>query len=247
MAELDFTKKIDPDKLKKLDARAARALTTLRSGRAKKPYFVEVAGCPKSGKSTCIDIVSHFLKRTDFKVLAPVEGASKRTPHALKYDLVAFNTWSACYALQKILTGICSQDDYDIVFLDRGLFDAANWMNFLVSDDKLSSKEQHLIEDFLLMQRWCERINVVFLFQCAPETSMNREYASKLTRRKGSAMNPDTLENILRSYKEVSDRLSDRFRKFIEIDTSDEKVHFLNIAYKMVHDVFDDIEKLSNT
>jgi pantothenate kinase len=60
--------------------------------------FVEFSGSPKSGKSTCIDIVAHFLRRLGFSTLAPTEGASKRTPYYLKRDLVAFNVWSATYA-----------------------------------------------------------------------------------------------------------------------------------------------------
>lgn len=54
----------------------------------KLPLVVEFAGSPKAGKSTTIDIVTHFFKRTGFKTWAPTEGASKRTP----YFCVA--TWS---------------------------------------------------------------------------------------------------------------------------------------------------------
>ncbi len=96
-----------------------------------RPFFVEFAGTPKAGKSTCIDIVSHFFRRTGFHVLAPAEGASKRTPFYLKKDWIAFNTWSACYALQHVLEGAHSGEPYNIVMLDRGLFDALAWFEFL--------------------------------------------------------------------------------------------------------------------
>lgn len=56
------------------------------------PVVVEFSGSPKSGKSTTIDIVSHYYKRLEFRVWAPTEGASKRTPYQLKRDLVAFNS-----------------------------------------------------------------------------------------------------------------------------------------------------------
>ena len=39
------------------------------------PVFIEFAGTPKSGKSTCIDTVSHFFRRTGYKVLAPNRGS----------------------------------------------------------------------------------------------------------------------------------------------------------------------------
>jgi putative protein kinase ArgK-like GTPase of G3E family len=67
-----------------LEALHESALTALEAQRGLqrgRPFFVEFSGTPKSGKSTCIDIVSHFFRRMQYKVLAPSEGASKRTPY----------------------------------------------------------------------------------------------------------------------------------------------------------------------
>jgi hypothetical protein len=64
-----------------------------------RPTFIEFSGSPKSGKSSCIDIVAHFFRRLNFSVLAPTEGASKRTPYYLKDDLVTFNTCEHGYPL----------------------------------------------------------------------------------------------------------------------------------------------------
>ena len=94
--------KIEEAELQKLQE---EALSLLDSMALDHPLFVEFAGTPKSGKSTCIDTVSHFFRRLGYNVLAPTEGASKRTPYYLKDDLVAFNAWSATYALTHILEG----------------------------------------------------------------------------------------------------------------------------------------------
>src|SRR5262245_9593829 len=88
-----------------------------KGGDRVRPLFIEFSGSPKSGKSTCIDIVHHFFRRVGFKVLAPTEGASKRTPYYLKDDLVAFNAWSACYALTHVLEGLYQSDKYDLAIL----------------------------------------------------------------------------------------------------------------------------------
>jgi putative protein kinase ArgK-like GTPase of G3E family len=63
-----------------------KAITVLHQ-QVKRPRFIEFAGTPKSGKSTCIDTVSHFFRRNGYKVLTPTEGASKRTPYYLKENL----------------------------------------------------------------------------------------------------------------------------------------------------------------
>lgn len=85
--------------LNALRDKATSMLEQLNSNPPARPVFVEFSGTPKSGKSTCIDIVSHFFRRVGFNVLAPTEGASKRTPYYLRRDLVAFNTWSASMLL----------------------------------------------------------------------------------------------------------------------------------------------------
>ncbi|MBV9993508.1 MAG: hypothetical protein JOZ72_19705 [Alphaproteobacteria bacterium] len=87
--------------LAELGDQAKGLLTRLDS--LNSPLIVEFSGSPKSGKSTNIDIVQHFFKRSGFTVWAPTEGASKRTPYILKRDLVAFNAWSLNYAISELL------------------------------------------------------------------------------------------------------------------------------------------------
>ena len=77
------------------DARNVLRALGSQTEESRRPVFVEFAGTPKSGKSTCIDTINHFFRRVGYKVLAPTEGASKRTPYYLKENLVSFNAWSA--------------------------------------------------------------------------------------------------------------------------------------------------------
>lgn len=72
------------DQKKELQAKAVETIERLKKCPRSRPLFVEFAGTPKSGKSTCIDTVNHFFRRSGYKVLAPTEGASKRTPYYLK-------------------------------------------------------------------------------------------------------------------------------------------------------------------
>ena len=48
-----------------LRVRAEKVLDQLKSREHKRPLFVEFSGTPKSGKSTCIEIVTHFFRRQD--------------------------------------------------------------------------------------------------------------------------------------------------------------------------------------
>ena len=185
-----------------------------------RPLFVEFAGTPKSGKSTCIDTIGHFFRRMGFKVLAPTEGASKRTPYYLKEDLVAFNTWSASYALSHILEGIHGSDDYQLVILDRGLFDALAWFQLLKNEGDISPQDCSTIQNFLLIDNWRRYIDVVFLFEADPATSLERENSEKLIEEPGRAMNPEFLVKLNNAYSEIKRKYATLFRPLHVVNTS---------------------------
>ena len=187
----------------------------------KRPIFIEFSGTPKSGKSTCIDIVAHFFRRLGFRVLAPTEGASKRTPYYLKDDWVAFNTWSASYALTHIVECLYSLEQYHLVILDRGLFDALAWFQLLLHRGEISQSDCDRVHNFLLIEKWRSAIDYVFLFTADPATSLKRENQHKLVDEPGRAMNPRSLEELNRAYASVQEGFKDKFRGFQIIDTSD--------------------------
>lgn len=210
-----------PQSSNELRTRAETLLTQLNatdtlSGR---PLFVEFSGTPKSGKSTCIDIVGHFFRRTGYKVLAPAEGASKRTPYYLKEDLVAFNTWSASYALMHVLEGLHGSDKYHLAILDRGLFDALVWFELLHLDRQVTLEDRNSVQNFLRIPTWRSVIDMVLLFKTDAETSLEREHKDKLIDEPGRAMNPDFIEKLNAAYDSVVGRYSEDF-PLKTIDTS---------------------------
>lgn len=201
--------------------KAKGILQEFRSSSLDKPLFVEFSGTPKSGKSTCIDIIAHFFRRAGYKVLAPTEGASKRTPYYLKDDWVAFNTWSSSYALMHVLEGLYGSDKYDLAILDRGLFDALAWFELLEMQGAITEDKRNHIHNFLLIENWRNAINMVLLFKTDPDTSLRRETRDKLTEEEGRAMNPGVLEQLNKAYDAVRDRYSNEFNRFETIETDD--------------------------
>lgn len=204
------------DELQKLQNKARDSLRALSRCR---PLFVEFAGTPKSGKSTCIDTVEHFFRRLDFKVLAPTEGASKRTPYFLKDDLVSFNIWSAAYALTHILEGRYGSDEYHLVIMDRGLFDALAWFELLRLKEDIAEQDCAAIQKFLLIERWRNLVDIIFLFNTDPETSLERENQNKLIEEPGRAMNSEFLTELNLAYDKTRKNYADKFNRFEIIDT----------------------------
>ena len=184
------------------------------------PVFIEFAGSPKSGKSTIIGVVGHFLRRIGFRLHLPAEGASLRTPPALRDDWLAFNTWSACYALRNILEDAHQTSPEHLVILDRGLFDAAAWMEFLASaQSRLTADDRDRITRFLTMDLWRERELLVFLFTADRDTSLARENDGKLIQEPGSVMNAETLRALQDAYQSTASQLSPGF-EVVHVDTS---------------------------
>jgi len=252
MRELDIPSKAPTGaQMKELKSEAQLVLSRLRADECELPLpvFFEFAGSPKSGKSTIIGIVSHFLKRVGFDVVAPAEGASLRTPVALRDDWLAFNTWSGMYALRHILEACHESHPVDIVILDRGLFDAAAWMEFLCSEpSRITQDDRDRITGFLTLDLWRRRELGVFLFTADHATSLVRESESKLIDEPGSVMNEAILSGLIRAYDTVADGLEEQFDVF-HLDTSfrDRQLpSFQAIAYKVAGKMVEIVNRLTN-
>ncbi|MBA3311818.1 MAG: hypothetical protein H0T47_00800 [Planctomycetaceae bacterium] len=192
----------------RLESRARDLIPRCKEDRT---VVVEFAGSPKAGKTTTIDIVTHFFKRMGFKVWAPTEGASKRTPYHLKRDLVAFNTWSLNYAISELLVAFNNVDKQDLIILDRGPFDSLAWMSLLKDEGKLTDSEFRIIKDFALHPKWGELVSRVNLFVCDPKISLQRELSHKLTHVSGNAMNDDMLAKLCGCYERLSQEIGDKY------------------------------------
>jgi thymidylate kinase len=228
------------DDVDTLRERANTLRVTITERARDRPAFIEFSGSPKSGKSTCIDIVAHFFRRLNFRVLAPTEGASKRTPYYLKEDLVAFNTWSACYALTHVLEGLYHSDEYDIAILDRGLFDVLVWFELLANNTMITQEECRRVHRFLLIEKWRSVIDIIFFFKAEPDTSMERENRDKLISDPGRAMNPSFLQALNEAYDRIHQKYAREFPRFEVVDTSTHmSTSPRSTAFKVVGQILD--------
>src|SRR5215475_10195981 len=75
--------------IRKLEERAERVRRLLVF--ANRAFVIEFAGTPKSGKSTSVEAIRHFLNRNGFRVHVLIEPASV-CPIPMKGHLF-FNTW----------------------------------------------------------------------------------------------------------------------------------------------------------
>lgn len=188
--------------------------------RQRRPIVIEFSGSPKSGKTSCINSLQLFLKRNGFSVKVIQEYASS-CPVSNKHSPI-FNIWTACKSIAGILGSIGqNRPSYDVLLVDRGLFDAASWFEWQYDKKAIEGSEKEIIDSFLTMNLLAGKIDIVFAFSVDPEESIKREYANLLTEKPGSIMNRDVLDEYLKALKTTINKKSKYFHKIIEIDTTD--------------------------
>jgi predicted NUDIX family phosphoesterase len=207
------------DMIVRLQKQAEAVLELKNIHRQKRPIVIEFSGSPKSGKTSCINSLGFFLKRNGFNVeivheranVCPV--ANKKSP--------MFNIWTICASIMGMLSVLEKKENTcDVLILDRGIFDAFCWFDWLTATKKMEDAQKKVIENFLTMDLIVNRIDIVFAFTASPEISIQREYAYLLTDKPGTIMNKNSLAEYLSSIKRVLNEKKQFFHKIIKIDSS---------------------------
>ncbi|MBI4652514.1 hypothetical protein HY745_14810 [Candidatus Desantisbacteria bacterium] len=203
-----------------LQERAERA-ASLFPDTARKPIVIEFAGTPKAGKTTTLSQINAFLKRCGFKVEIVVERASVCPIKDKKH--VNFNIWTACTTLSQLLEKTQTPprpEDPQVLILDRGIFDSICWLRLMERLQRLRPSERKIVENFLVIPDWRERITGVILMTASPTDSMQREQGMlPIVGARGSIMNESVLEQMLLVARETAKDMETLFRVF-DVSTS---------------------------
>lgn len=108
----------------------------------------------------------------------------------------------------------------DVLILDRGIFDALCWFQWLVCNKKMEKEQKEITENFLLMEELVKCIDIVFAFCVLPNISIEREYATLLTDKLGSIMNQKVLGEYLEAIEDTITNKRSFFHRVFKIETS---------------------------
>jgi len=200
-----------------LNNRIVKILNKSEERRVRKPIIVEICGSPKSGKTTIIRQFEAFFKHYGFRVYTMVEKASlSRMSNKQSPD---FNVWTALQTCIDLLE-LANSNQYDFIFLDRGIFDSLCWFAWHNDLNQLDDKSHKTISDFLLMNRWIRDISLVFAFTQEVDISIGRDKKHNLVQNSGSIMNSSVLERYNKSILETYKNNIKRFKHIELIDSS---------------------------
>lgn len=219
-------------KIKKLEALAAEILILKQELGLRRPLLIEFCGTPKAGKTTTITSLNIFLKRNEFKTVVLSEKASVCPIDKKTHPF--FNLWTFSKSVADILEHLFTGKDLvDIILVDRGIFDALCWFEWLITNPPhnphLDLSNHKSMIPFITMKMFTSYIDLIYVFQVSPETALEREYATLLTEKYGSIMKPEVIESYNFAINNCIDKYSKIFRKIQTIETSNDEPN--NISY----------------
>ena len=206
-------------KIKELEELACAVLDLKENSIPRRPIVIEFCGSPKAGKTSCINSLDLFFRRNKFRTRVLTERASI-CPISSKHDPY-FNIWTVSSAIAELAEVLANHSkDYDIVILDRGIFDALCWFNWLLSQERMS-EDFEPIEKYLTMRKWLSLIDLIYVFTTTPEESLKREFTNLLTDKPGSIMQPRILKSYKLSIEECVISYEGLFKSIEMFDTTD--------------------------
>lgn len=152
---------------------------------------IEFAGMPKSGKTTVLDIIAHYLRRQSLPV-SEFHGGGRYAPISKK-DLPRLNVYLACEAIRYVLAADQLHREPRIHLMDRGIVDRMIFTVALNSIGQLSGEQCDKMIGLLALPEIVERIDNAFIFVTDAEKSLEREAKNKLSTHGGRIMNNDRL------------------------------------------------------
>ena len=160
----------------------------------KQEVVIEFAGMPKSGKTTTLDIVAHYLRRNSLPV-SEFHGGGRYAPID-KRNIGDLNIYLACDAVKYLLSigqGSCSPR---IHLMDRGVVDRTIFTVALNSLGRLSDQQRDSLMQLMSLPEISRKLDVAFAFVTSPQKSLEREAFNKLILRDGRVMNTPLLSAL---------------------------------------------------
>ena len=161
----------------------------------RKPLVIEFTGTPNSGKTTLLKIMPEVLLSMGISVKVMQEDA-EIVPRTIPKKTWIRNVWITLGQLQSLLES--SYSDSDVIFLDRGFFDALFWADFLLYQGICSKEEADSLKRILdeMDKSFHLKPDVVFVFDVSTQESLKRRAAQSV---EPVTMSTDTFLDMYRA------------------------------------------------
>lgn len=180
-----------------------------------RPFVVEIAGPPSGGKTTIIRNLASFFRRNDFRVYRPLEA-----PEAIRHidrNTPQYNIRTGLYSLLILLDSAFGHQ-YDLVLLERGIFDPFYWIERWHEKGLLSEWQMKSIQDFFLLDFFTDKVDLALFIICDPEVAYAREVHVRGEDLIGPHATVAKLRKCNERYKNIYERLSPQYPQLRMLD-----------------------------
>lgn len=167
-----------------------------------RPLVIEFTGSPDSGKTTLINGIDSVFRNSGFRVHRPQEGAEVFRAMSRKTPL--YNLTTGAYGLINVASAANGRD-YDVVLLDRALYDAHGWMLFWRRKGNLNEQNKEEFQRFFTDPLAFDYIDLCLYVVCSPEEAMRRAKLDAPTiveSKEGSYTNLKTIAELVHVFTE---------------------------------------------
>ena len=197
-----------------------------------KTYVIEFTGTPRTGKTTLMNNLYDFFKKGGFTTSTLEEfTTSKRYKKDIypklknEYKSV-INTEIPKYVLGDLNTEVSK--DYDIILVDRSLFDRMIWMDRLYNKNGVTKEEyDNYINEYTPLIK--NKINIILGLYTDSLTSLKRDYSANISLEKRTFLNEKNINeynNSLMNMKELSSKFNINFHMFDTTNKSEREISF---------------------
>ena len=197
-----------------------------------KTYVIEFTGTPRTGKTTLMNNLYDFFKKGGFTTSTLEEfTTSKRYkkdiyPRLKNEYKSVINTEIPKYVLEDLNTEVSK--DYDIILVDRSLFDRMIWMDRLYNKNGVTKEEyDNYINKYTPLIK--NKINIVLGLYTDSLTSLKRDYYANISLEKRTFLNEKNINeynNSLVNMKELSSKFNINFHMFDTTNKSEREISF---------------------
>ena len=185
-----------------------------------RPLVVEFTGSPDSGKTTLINGIDSIFRNSGFRVHRPQEGAE--VFRALSRKTPLYNLTTGAYGLINVSSAATGRD-YDVVLLDRDLYDAHGWMLFWRRKGNLNEQDKKEFQRFFTHPLALEYIDLCLYVVCSPKEAMRRAKLDAPTiveSKEGSYTNLKTIGELVEIFTRSHDEMNTNGKPVILIDST---------------------------
>lgn len=210
----------------------------------KKPYVIEFTGTPRTGKTSLINNLKDFFKKKGFSVCIIEEFTTSLKYKTQIYPILknksknVVNTEIPKYVLKDLDSAINSK--YDIIIVDRSLFDRLIWVDRLFLKKGMSDEEYNEYKStYIPLIK--EKINIIVSLYTDSLTCLKRDYHANLSLENRTFLNEDNVNEYNKSLlnmEKLSIKENINFKMF---DTTNKNQR--EISFEVIDSILSDMRK----